>query len=689
LSRRAAPSRWSLRAPRWWRALQARRAAWDLSALLNSADPGAPRPEQHLWLVRLAQWLRQPGPVAEAEPAEGATPWPVRRLRHLLQVLQRHPAEAGRVVGVLRTALGDTQLSTLLAEHGFAPRLGFGSEVLDRLRLSLVPATPDTQSLGELFALVLHDAGDAAWIREIDPPLLEGWAALVLTPALQQRWQQAAVDSIDLLAAQVRATGLAPQLRLRMDEAVLAERPFHGLAHAAQRLAEQVEAGHATAVLQEVQVLRAMLARCRAAADSVHTHLEAYGVSVDVVFQIGQVLARCERIEALCTSLVSPSPAADWRWLIAELARAGHERRSWRQLFARQYSLLARKVTERNAETGEHYITRTRAEWRLMFGRALGGGAVIGVTTLLKFGIVALGFSAFWGGFWAGVNYAASFVAIHLAHWTVATKQPAMTAPAMAARLQGVDHDDAAVEGFVDEVAHLLRSQIAGIAGNLLAVAPVVLALQGLAWWLLDRPLVGEHSAQHALDTLSLLGPTPLYAAFTGVLLFASSLIAGWVENSFVWHRLDSAIAWNPKFVAVLGAARARRWAAWWRANISGLTANVSLGLMLGLVPTLAAFFGLPIEVRHVTLSTGQLAAALGTFGPSLLHEPLFWWGVAAIPLTGALNLLVSFALAFRVALRSRGVTVRDRGRIYTALRRRLRRAPLGFLWPPRGAAAS
>jgi site-specific recombinase len=45
------------------------------------------------------------------------------------------------------------------------------------------------------------------------------------------------------------------------------------------------------------------------------------------------------------------------------------------------------------------------------------------------------------------------------------------------------------------------------------------------------------------------------------VLLFASSLIAGWAENWFVFHRLDSAIAWNPRIVARLGAARAQRWA--------------------------------------------------------------------------------------------------------------------------------
>ncbi|MEO8298270.1 MAG: site-specific recombinase [Burkholderiales bacterium] len=682
---------------RRWPLRKAHDANWDLTALLNAADPNAPQPEQHLWLVRLVQWLRSPAPArhaltaaAESPPAPSLdtapdpSPWPARRLRHLVQLIERQPTHGQPIAALLHQVLGRTEVVTLLAEHGFAPRTGFASEVADRLRLALVPRTPQTDELGELFALVFREAHDADWIAALDDDTLQRLALQVFTPGLAERWRQAVLDAIELLASQVRAAGLSPQLRLRIDPALLAQRPFHALAHGAQRLAELVEAGGVDTLLQQVQYLRALLDRCGQAADSVHEHLEAYGVSVDVVFQVDQVRARCVRIEALLTVLVSPQPAADWRWLAVQLVRAGHARRSWRALFARQYSLLARKVAERSAETGEHYITRTRPEYRDMLARAAGGGLVIGATTLFKFAIAALGFTAFWGGFWAGVNYAGSFVAIHLLHWTVATKQPAMTAPAMAAKLRGVDASDTAVEEFVDEVTHLIRSQIAGIAGNLIGVVPVVLAAQGLAWWLLGQPLISEKEAHHVLHSLSLLGATPLYAAFTGVLLFASSLIAGWVENSFVWHRLDSAIAWHPRTRAWLGPARAQHWALWWRANISGLAANVSLGLLLGLVPAVAAFFGLPLEVRHVTLATGQIAAALGTLGPALWHEPAFWWCVAAIPVTGAFNLLVSFALALRVALRSRGVTVRDRSRIARALGRRLWAAPMSFLAPPR-----
>jgi site-specific recombinase len=44
----------------------------------------------------------------------------------------------------------------------------------------------------------------------------------------------------------------------------------------------------------------------------------------------------------------------------------------------------------------------------------------------------------------------------------------------------------------------------------------------------------------------------------------------------------------------------------------------------------------------------------------------------------------VSFTLAFRVALRSRGVRLQDRRRIGRALWLRLRSEPMSFLLPPR-----
>ena len=57
---------------------------------------------------------------------------------------------------------------------------------------------------------------------------------------------------------------------------------------------------------------------------------------------------------------------------------------------------------------------------------------------------------------------------------------------------------------------------------------------------------------------------------------------------------------------------------------------------------------------------------------------------LAGVVAVGPLNLAVSFYLAFRLALRAQNINASHRGRIYAAIRHRLRHAPLSFLLPPR-----
>jgi len=672
-------------------------SVWDLTALLNAAahasDPKAPLPDCNLWVIRALEWLRHPtlsgtgDPAADEAAADAppATPQPLLRLKHLLNVLDRHPEHRAQVAGVLGRFWGAMDSAALFADFGFSSRANFFGEIGQRLKLKLLPLTPASSDPSELFALLFPGDDDGSWLESLDEVTLMRLLGLVPgNPADERAWLTPLLDAIMYLASAVRAAGFSGALRRRMSPELLVEAPFRQLAVVAERIRElaNTPTRDDASLLREAQYLRALLDSCRRCADSVHGHLEEHGVSINVVFDVDQLKQRTHRIEQLLNCVISPEPAREVTRLFAELVRTAADRRSIRALFARHYSLLARKVAERSAETGDHYITRDGAAYRHMLRAAMGGGAVIAGTTFVKFLVLALGLSAFWGGFWAGMNYAVSFVIVHLLHWTVATKQPAMTAPALAEKLSDVA-DDPAVERFVDEVANLIRSQAAGIFGNLAAVIPLVLLVQWASQAVFGAPLVQGHAAEHVLDSITLLGPTALFAAFTGVLLFASSLIAGWVENWFVWHRLDSAIAWNPRIVDRLGVARAQRWAAYWRANISGFASNISLGLMLGIVPAVALFFGLPLEVRHVTLSTGQLAAAAAAQGLSVLHHGPFWWCVAGIVVTGLLNLTVSFFLAFRVAMRSRGIRLADRSRIRQAIARRLRSRPGSFVLPP------
>ena len=651
-------------------------------ALLAQARCDDPRPLRHGALIGWLDWIRRP--VRRGSALDPALP--VSRVQHLLSALEQDEALAAQVAAALAQVGREMDAASLLADHGFALRQALSSEIARRLGQRWLPRTPDTDDLAELFRLLLRPQ-DAAWLAALDGATLARLHRLFAN-AWPVGTPEALANALTLLSSAVTATALSPSLRRRMAAELLDRRPFRHLNELCADLLRQVQGG--APELHTAALLRAVIERCHECAATVFEHLEQHGVSVDIVFAVEQLQGRLDRMAALLDCLLAPTPpaaAAAWRDLLLQLLAANGEQEGLRQLLGHHYSLLARQTAIRHAETGEHYIASDRAGWFDMLRRAAGGGAVIAGTTLLKFAIGTLGLTTLWAGVGAGLNYAASFVLIMLLHWTVATKQPAMTAPAMAEALAKVrpGNDNAAeIEAFVDRVAQLVRSQAVGILGNVALCFPVVLAAQWLARWIGGAPLVGSESARYVLHGLDPLGASLPFAAFTGVLLFASSLVAGWAENAFVFHRLDSALRWNPGIVRRLGAERAARWSAWWRNNISGLAGNVSLGLMLGILPALAAILGLGLEVRHVTLSTGQLAAALGALGWELLRTASFWGCVATVAGIGLINLGVSFWFAWRLALRSRGIRVAERQRIGQALRWRLRSAPLSFLLPPR-----
>jgi len=660
----------------------------DLPQILDALNPHASLVQRHLWLISLLQWVRGHGDDAQAA---------VARVRLMLDAVQLRPEWRLQWQLWWRNFIGAVDATALLADHGFAPHNAFMSELGNRLRKKLLPRTPETTDLAELFELLLPSPFDAEWLRALDSDTLQRLETLLFTPPEAEEGHRPAapdlptvsggqrllLDALTYSVGQVSATGFASEIRQRMSEQAQQERPFHELPAHFERLRQAVlaEGPQSGAALAAAEVLRQQLDACRRAAQTVYTHLEEHGISVGIVFRLRQLRERVRRIRELMHCLQSQHPAEDTTRLLARLVLVSQEGRSLRALIATSSQLTAAKVAERSAESGEHYITRNATEYREMLRKAAGGGLVLSFTTWAKFSIYALGLSAFWSGFASGINYALSFVIVMLLHWTVATKQPAVTAPAMAAKLKDMNGPDA-VDNFVDEVAHLLRSQIAAILGNLGLVIPAVLLICGALHLAGLNPMVDEAHARHTLHDLSLLGPTAFFAAFTGVLLFASSIIAGWVENWFVLHRLDSAMTYNPRFTRLLGPVRARRWGQWLRGNISGLAANISLGLMLGLVPAFAGFFGLGLEVRHVTLSTGQVSAAAATLGLEALLSADFWWAVAGLLAIGPLNLAVSFYLAFRLALKAQNVSGVERQRIRQAIWARWREAPGSFFWP-------
>jgi site-specific recombinase len=654
----------------------------DLVGLIDALNPQADQVQRHLWLIALMDWIR--GKHDSAQDSIG-------RVEMLLDILDVRPDAKASLQTYWRDLIAEVDASTLLSDYGFASRTAFLSELIQRLNNKWLPTSPQTTDASELFDLAMPTPLDAQWVAGLSAQTLARLAELLSAPAMGHstrakpgltHWQDSLLDAITFCTSQIRATGFSPEVRLRMDAAARENSPFHSLAASFDAVHDAwLNGGDVqTTATQYKQQLEA----CRHAAATVYDHLDAHGISVDLVFRLRQLRERVLRARALLDCLLDDPQHLHSAKLLTQLALLGQSQRSVSALVNSSSSLLAAKVAERSSETGEHYITRNRAEYSTMVGNAAGGGALTAVTTGLKFAVMGLGLTAFWYGFWSGVVYAASFVLIQLLHFTLATKQPAMTAPAMAAKLKDVT-DPGALDAFVDEVTHLVRSQTASVIGNVVVVFPVTILLALGVAQIRGAPMISEATANYVLHSLNLLGPSVLFAAFTGVLLFASSILAGWVENWFVLHRLDSAMRYNPRITDVLGVERADRWAHFWRHNISGFAANISLGFMLGLVPSVLAFLAIPLDVRHVTLSAGQIGAACASIGWDVLYRHGLWWAVAALPVIGIFNVGVSFFLAFRVALRAHDVSDVGRTRIYGAILRRLRHAPMSFLWPGHG----
>ena len=648
----------------------------DLRALLGALDSSADLASRHVWLIQLFEWIRG---------SEESVPASISRLQSFMSAVEAQPELAARLKAWWHTLLQTVDITTLLADFGFAPRTAFVSELAERLRRKMLPGTPETIDASELFPLVAPTRFDAQWMGALDETHITRLTALLSAEpqADALHWQHNLMDALTYCTAQIRATGFAPELRLRMDSAAGDVRAFKELPYDIEDIRSALfgPQRNEEQLLEVTARYRDRLEACRQAINSVYAHLEDNGISIGMVFRLRQLRARLVRVRELLDGLLSAAPAMTAVKILVRRVIINQESKSIGALISANSTLLSAKMAERSAETGEHYITRDRGEYREMLGKAMGGGAITALTTLLKFMVVAVGLSAFWSGFWAGLAYSASFILIQLLHFTLATKQPAMTAPAMAAKLKDIN-TDGSINEFVDEVTHLVRSQVAAVLGNVFMVIPAVLLVNAVVQLLLGHAMINRADAAHVLHTLTLLGPTLLWAGFTGLILFAASMVAGWAENWFVLHRLDSAIRHNPRFTAVLGGERAARWSDFMRENISGFASNISLGFMLGLIPAFTGFFGFELEARHVTLSTGQLAAAAASLGLEVLRMPAFWWCVVAIPLIGALNLGVSFYCAFRLALQAHNVSGVDRARIRSVIWARWRSHPRSFFIP-------
>ncbi|MGB7556843.1 MAG: hypothetical protein WBM04_20935 [Candidatus Korobacteraceae bacterium] len=630
--------------------------------------------ERNVGLIRLVHWTRE----------DKRSHRNVGRLIAFVEYLETDESVRLKFQSSFGSLLAELHSIPLFAEAGIPSDHSLSSEITQRIAGRFIPAARAESDASRLLVTLYSSERDVRSFLDTPAELLQRLIAVLSPPNSPTFWrpqQRDLQEALRLLAARVSGIGLEPEMRDRSTSGGISESPFYRLIKSTEDLighTSQADLAAAVAGWKDV------VDGCRLEMAQVHRHMESAGVSVELIFDLKKIEARLVRMAALVDVLAAATTAAQTQavqTLLGHLIEGRRSDRSLRSLLRENLNLIARKMVERTGHSGEHYIATNRTEYWQMWRAAVGGGLLTVITAALKMRIVDAHLPPFIEGLAAGTNYAISFVLLQVFGLVLATKQPAATAATFA----GIIRNNRGVERsskLTDFVARITSTQLAAAIGNVVAVSSGAVLFEMLWSRIFAESYLAPESATHVYETLHpFASGTAFYAAVTGVILWLAALAGGWFENFAVYYRFTDAVAQHP-----LGLRVGKSWmgkiASVLENNLGGWSTSIVLGYLLGFTPVFGRFFGIPLDVRHVTLSTGTLALAAARYGTWSLGRAWFYHAVEGIAVIFVLNLFVSFTIAAFVALRAYDVGPTEQLQILRFLCADAVKEPLRFVWP-------
>jgi site-specific recombinase len=607
------------------------------------------------------------------------------RLMCWINLLEQDTDLRSRFLETCKTMISSLDSISLLAESGLPGQNALIREITSRLFQYWLPAPRAETDTARLFAAVFSSPDAVKRFVELDPAVFARLAAIFRGEdgvAVYPHLHYDLHEALRLLGARVAARGTSRAVRRRSAPESVEECPSYALVFATERM---IACEHSAPADDCRELWLNAVFACRGEVALVRISMESTGANSPLVFDLGAMDAALDRMELLTAALMERDGEMSIavRTLLNTVVRGLLEDTRITTLIHQNFNLLARKTVDRTGHGGQHYIARSRKEYWYMWGAAIGGGFLTVFTAAIKLNIIGRHWAPFTEAFLAGTNYAVSFLLLQVFGLALATKQPAMTGAALADIIRR-NRGGSRRSEITEFGASISRTQLAAALGNILAVSLGAVVFNLIWLRMFHASYVPPDQAQKVyLSLRPLASATAFDAALTGVLLWLAGLIGGWCENFAVYHRIPASIAQHP-LRKTIGADRMQRVADWVDHNIGPWSTSISLGYLLGFTPVFAEFFGLPLDVRHVTLNTGMFAFAAARFGLSAFRQ---WWlysAVIGIAITFVLNLGVSFALASFVALRAYDVGHKERTALLRYAFRQMISSPLKFIFPVR-----
>ncbi|MCU0380621.1 MAG: site-specific recombinase [Chitinophagaceae bacterium] len=633
--------------------------------------------------------------VSIIRPSNGEPDTARENLEKCIRLLHEEPSVASNLRRAIFIHIRDANLVPMLIESGMALSRSMGRELSARLKHKFIPPLKDEKDFLQVIDAVFYENDDYEWVERIPA---NTWSSLLNLLGLSFRGAEEILTEQVFHALQVLSTAVAQmgwerEVANYLPMAIQREsNPFNQQLQLVTSLKSLLGSGDIQALIQHASRAKDSVDQCLAQINLIRENTQERGASLSQSFILYQMEQKLDRMLLLLDFLDADDRINSQRLAGYFMGVVRYENRKYsiREFLRQTTGYLAYQIAEQKGKKGNAYITSTPAEYRSMIFSAMKGGLIICFVAIFKNLLGFLKLAPFWQGFVYSLNYSAGFILIEETHSTLATKQPAFTANAVAGSLDDKDSSGhPRLYNLAVTIAKVSRSQFASFLGNLLVVFPGTYALAWLYHLSFGSPIAeGEQAlqllkGQHPWQSLSLL-----YACNTGFFLFLSGLIAGYVQNKMKFGRIGERIVRHPLLRFYTKPEKLRTIAHYWNHHAGTIVGSIALGFFLGMAGIVGKIFGIPFDIRHITIAAGNSSIGLYGVGYNNIAPAYLFTVFAGVLAIGLLNFLVSFSLSFIVAMRSRGLSVHDFPQFFGILWRYFKSNPLDFVRPRRRISA-
>ena len=574
--------------------------------------------------------------------------------------------------------------ANILSENAFFP------ELKKRISYKFLPPVEDENTISYIISKVLFNPkSDSDYIKNIKPEDGSEFFKLMEIENISTlpKVKKELLISANILALRSVGNALEAGITKMVPEYKNFDNPFVALQSELDSLIGRFKEDENLQINSkdvDYKQIKIYLQQCLDFVDKAFKNACKFGISSKINQSLLKIRQQLKRIQDIIPILVVDTEEdilTNSKNLVSNTLKYNSHRNNVRELIDDSTRLISHLITSHTAETGTHYIATSPKEYLKMFWKASGGGIIVGFLCIFKMMMSYSHGSEFSHAVLYSLNYAFGFIIIYLLGFTLATKQPAMTAATMAKVLSDESSSEKNYKEFANLVAKLSRTQFIAFVGNVLWSFPVALAIIYGMDWFLEKNFAVAKADKLLKDLNPIESKAILHACIAGFFLFISGIISGNISNSSIFNQIPERISQSPFLNQVIGAKNSKKLSDFYTKHWAGIISNFWFGIFLGVIAPLGVFLGLDLDIRHITFSAGNFALAL--YGKGFdIDTYTFTISLVTIFLIGAFNFIVSFGLSMLLAFRSRKVNFGELTIIYKTILKYFIKNPLRFFIP-------